>query len=80
MVIVPKKVTKAMVESVRGICGTNGTEAEKIQLLWTRLLEASGGVDLDDRNEVFALGKRTGVEKIREGLSELLNLARKEVL
>ena len=72
MVIVPKTVTKDMVESTRGICWTKETEAERVQILWDRMVEASGAVSLADKNAVFKLGVKAGREEVQEGIKTLL--------
>lgn len=73
-VIVPKEVNKAMLEAARGIYWSSETEAEKVQLLWNRMIAASGDVVLADKNAVFNLGKRSGIEEVQESIKNALNI------
>lgn len=74
MIIVPKKLTKEMIEATRGFCWTSESEAERVQMMWDAMLKAGNQVNMADKNSVYALGHKFGRQELQDNIKEVLNI------
>ena len=76
MVIVPKKLTKEMIEATSGFCwmSNDDNRDETIQAMWDAMLKAGEQLALKEQGSVFKLGWRYGREEYQEELQELLGI------